>query len=113
MYHIRFKNGDFYEGQIKNRLFEGFGKYTSKTMGVLTGYWKNGKPNGHCVLIGVNKNKYEGEFKDDLRHGKGVEVYDNGDRYEGEYSFGLKNGIGTYYYSNGDWWKGEWKDDKQ
>lgn len=43
--------------------------------GVFSGFWKKGKYNGHGVLTGVNKHKYEGEFKDDLRHGKGTEVF--------------------------------------
>ena len=30
--------------------------------------------------------KYKGEFKDGLRHGKGVIIYKTGDKYDGEWS---------------------------
>ena len=38
---------------------------------------------------------YEGELKDDKRHGKGTHIWDNGDKYEGEWFDEKKNGQGT------------------
>jgi hypothetical protein len=39
-----------------------------------------------------NGNKYEGEFKNNKPHGKGVYTWLNGELYEGEWKAGLKEG---------------------
>tara|TARA_B100000614_G_scaffold88788_1_gene80454 strand:+ start:126 stop:650 length:525 start_codon:yes stop_codon:yes gene_type:complete len=80
---------------------------------------------------------YEGDFKDNNRHGKGVQVWSNGDYvhgmwdndeiyfgvyyygygnhygdiYVGEFSNGFKHGEGTYKSVNGFIHTGEWVDD--
>jgi len=33
------------------------------------GEWKEGKPHGYGVHVWVNGDKYEGEFKNSLKHG--------------------------------------------
>jgi hypothetical protein len=38
---------------------------------------------------------YEGDWKNDKRHGKGSLSYNNGDRYEGEWKDNLRDGEGT------------------
>ena len=37
----------------------------------------------------------------------------NGDRYEGDYKNGKREGKGIYYYKNGDREMGDWKDGKK
>ena len=46
--------------------------------------------------------KYVGEFRNNLREGKGIYYYHNGDRYEGEFRNNLREGKGIFYYNNGD-----------
>lgn len=41
--------------------------------------------NGFGILISMNGNKYEGQFKDGLMDGKGVTMEAKGGVYEGEY----------------------------
>ena len=55
--------------------------------------------------------EYEGEFKDDMKHGQGTQFYSNGEKHEGEWKDGMKNGQGTYTYADGTVNKGLWKDD--
>lgn len=43
----------------------------------------------------------------------GIGHYDDDGRYEGEYQNNLRNGKGIYYYDNGDRYDGDWKDDKK
>jgi hypothetical protein len=43
---------------------------------------------------------YEGEWRDDLQHGKGVETWIDKSRYDGDYEFGCKHGIGTYVWDD-------------
>ena len=42
-----------------------------------------------------------------------VNKHDNGGKYEGNFKDGMKNGKGTYIYSNGSKYEGEWKDNKK
>jgi hypothetical protein len=44
--------------------------------------------------------KYEGEFKNKLRDGKGIMYYNNGNKYEGEWKNDVKEGKGIMYYKS-------------
>lgn len=50
--------------------------------------------------------KYEGEFKNSLKHGHGKEQFSNGDFYIGNYVNGAPDGYGEYYWTNGCQYKG-------
>ena len=41
-----------------------------------------------------DKGKYEGEWKDDMKDGKGVDLDNNGDKYEGIWVGNKKQGPG-------------------
>ena len=77
--------------------------------------------NGECIsgncVNGFGKIKYdngiyEGNFKNGLRHGKGIYKWTVGSSYDGDFKNGKKEGNGIYYYSDG--WKhiGEFIDGK-
>ncbi len=57
--------------------------------------------------------RYEGEFLDGKRHGRGTMYYPNGDRYEGEYVDGKRHGMGTMYYAAGGVYAGRWENSKK
>jgi len=42
----------------------------------------------------VNGAKYEGQWREDLQDGFGIEIWTDGSRYEGYYKFGKKDGRG-------------------
>ncbi len=42
------------------------------------GQFQNDKANGHGVFFYKDGSKYEGEWKDGLKHGKGIDFYSNG-----------------------------------
>jgi len=42
----------------------------------------------------------------------GIQQYANGDKYEGEWYDNKKNGKGVFYYANGDVYEAEWKNGK-
>ena len=59
-------------------------------------------PNGQgCLEFPGNDDMerqiYEGDFKDKMAHGKGLMRWRNGDKYEGEFLNGLRHGKGTYF----------------
>ena len=81
----------------------------------------NGLKNGQGTLTygkgELESEKYEGEFKNDKKHGKGIYTSSNGNKYSGEFRNGLKNGQGTLTYGKGelegDMYEGEFKDDRK
>jgi hypothetical protein len=53
--------------------------------------------------------KYEGEWKNNYRHGQGTYTYANGENYVGDWNTGEKNGQGVFTWSTGNNLVGEWK----
>lgn len=79
----------------------------------------NNDSNKLGVHTSSNNDKYEGNWKDDLRSGRGIKYYSNGDKYDGEWNNDLKEGkgkdyinfIGRYEYHNGNLYEGELRAD--
>ena len=55
-------------GKIKRN---GFGIFTDSKGNIFEGDWKNNFKHGKGVLLYNNKDKYEGDWKNNFRHGKG------------------------------------------
>jgi len=56
---------------------------------------------------------FNGQMKDGVRHGKGVQVWEDGSRFEGEWvNDRACTSKGKLIHGNGDIYEGEWKDDK-
>ena len=91
---LNMANDDMYEGEFENNVFHGFGTYI---------YSPYEDDNGEMV---VGK-RYEGFYKDGLRHGKGVLILGDGDVYSGEFEKGLYHGQGSLRLKNGDSYVGE------
>jgi len=83
---IYFKNGDIYEGEIKNNNADGIGVI----------YFKNG-------------DRYEGELKDGKSNGIGTYYFYNGGRYEGLFKNGICDGYGTFHFTSGFKYEGYFK----
>ena len=63
-------------------------------------------PNGPGVLTfkeddEMGRLKYEGDFMDGKKTGKGKMTFVSGDVYEGEFREGVPHGNGIFLYSNG------------
>ena len=52
------------------------------------------------MLVGP-AGKYDGEFKDGMKHGRGEFTFNNGLRYVGDYENGIREGSGTIYKKSG------------
>ena len=80
------KIGDFHEGEYKQNLREGPGKY----------FWKDGR-------------QFIGNYHNDERSGEGKFIYPNGDMYVGNFENGSRSGYGVFTFSQktceyrGDW----------
>ena len=62
----------------------------------------NGKAEGKGTIVYELKDKFVGEFKDDMKHGKG-KYYDTEGQiyYDGDWKEGLPDGDGIEYHQNG------------
>ncbi|HTV28084.1 MAG TPA: DUF805 domain-containing protein [Xanthobacteraceae bacterium] len=63
--------------------------------------------NGHDVVV-TNGNRYDGEWRNGLRNGHGVETYTDGETYDGEWSNDAWNGQGILSFTDGDHCEGQW-----
>jgi len=70
-------------------------------------YLVSAQQNKCKVLLEPISEKYEGECKKGLAHGKGIAV--GIDNYEGNFRKGLPHGKGKYTWSNGEYYEGDWK----
>ena len=50
----------------------------------------NGEPSGLGTHLSPDGKKYEGEWKDDKKHGQETETYPDGSKYVGEFKNGVK-----------------------
>ena len=74
------------------------------------GEWKDGQRNGKGIYHYADGSRYEGEWKDGQINGKGIYYYEDGTRYEGEWKDAQRNGKGIFHYASGSRYEGEWKD---
>ena len=49
--------------------------------------------------------RYEGDFKNNLRVGKGIIYYKDGSKYEGEFKNNVRDGKGIIYFCNRDFFR--------
>ena len=76
------------------------------------GDWKNDIREGKGVYFWDGLNRYEGDFKNDFIEGKGKMYYDNGDICDGEWYHNIRNGVCLYYHNDvGKWRKELYKND--
>jgi hypothetical protein len=80
---------------------------------VYDGEWKDDKRHGFGTHTFANGNSFTGTFFEGAKHGKGVYHYANGDSYDGEYDMDKKHGKGIYKFSSGAIYDGDWNNDKR
>lgn len=119
-----YANGDCYDGDWNDDLKSGFGVFTYANGSYFRGNWDQGMKNGYGVESyyseDVNSSSdsiksskksldlFEGNFRNNLKHGFGKLITAKGDTFEGHYVDGIKNGEGKYIFANGDTYTGGW-----
>ena len=79
--------------------------------GKYEGDFKNGKKDGKGTMTYKNEYIYEGNWKDGKRDGKGIYLNKtNKDKYEGDFKLDKAEGKGVADYDNGDKYEGDYKD---
>ena len=89
-----YSNGNImFEGYFINGKFEGNGKYIFKDGSYYIGQWKNNLRNGKGIYYHSNGNIiYEGDYVNDKREGNGKLAMEHGEYYIGQFKNGLRNG---------------------
>ncbi len=92
------KNPACFDGDCSN----GFGKMVNtKTMERYEGEWSNGKRQGRGIeYYPDGEKKYAGYFMNGKYHGYGTFYFKNGDKYVGKYKAGLMNDERGYFIYN-------------
>ena len=74
------------------------------------GEWKDGQRHGRGTMTDYDGSIYTGEFKDGYLHGQGTMVDEDGTKYVGEWKNDEEHGQGTMTYLNGSQFVGEFQD---
>jgi len=90
-----------------------FGEQTLTNGDKYAGEYKNGLPHGKGSYTLANGSKHTGEYKNGVPEGKGTSTYAEGGSYVGEFKNGKPNGYGTATYANREKYIGEHKDTKR
>ena len=114
---IKFKNGDefkgeFYEGEMRKGTFIYGNEDNSEKNYIYIGELNGEIRNGKGKMIYRNRDIYEGDWKHNKKHGKGILYFDKG-KYDGEFYKDYFDGEGTLTYNNGNIYKGKWKKNKK
>jgi len=118
---ITYPSGNYYEGDWAFDKKEGHGIMCWVDAGEkYTGNWRDNKQEGWGEHVWLEekgdgkflRNRYEGEWKNGLRHGIGVFYYGNGSKYEGEWIENLKEGFAIFTYEDGKIFRGLYRNDK-
>lgn len=122
-----YNNGMMYEGDWKRDKEHGIGSLMTADRKYLIykGEWERGRMHGagvYCYHDKINNKRmldiagecrYEGEFKENFRHGTGMYVLPDGSVYTGQWREGFMNGRGLFKWPDGSVYDGEWKDGKR
>jgi hypothetical protein len=108
---VPFPNGDRYEGETRDGLFNGRGVYSFANGDRYEGEFRDDMKEGKGMLKFANGDRYTGEFRNDMMQGRGSMVYANRSKYVGEFRKGVRHGAGVLSFANGDRYEGEFRDD--
>merc|ERR1719478_1640847 len=109
---VIYLDGSKYLGQLLNGKRHGQGRLECATGEQLEGIFVNDLAEGPGVYVGQLdglENKYVGQFKRNMKHGKAVETWSDGSCYVGQYADGRKNGEGSFDWPDGRKYVGEWE----
>ncbi|MBR1663309.1 MAG: hypothetical protein IJ696_03170 [Ruminococcus sp.] len=108
---LRFKNGDFYKGEVnRHMLAHGSGVMNYNNGSVYEGDFKNGIRFGAGKFTGADGVVYVGCFRNDIPEGFGRVSYPDGSSYEGEWRYGGISGKGIFTEPDGSSYEGYFKE---
>jgi hypothetical protein len=112
-----YTNRDYYDGDFIDSVRHGQGTLITAAGVKYEGEFRNNVYNGYGILSwppfeenGVKYvgRRFEGDFKDGQRHGKGIFMVGNGDYYSGMFEKNLYHGAGTLVSCELGKFEGDW-----
>ncbi len=94
-------NGEYKEDKDKTKILHGRGEYSSSDFRY-NGEFKDGKKQGRGVYEWKNGMRFEGDFANDSPNGRGIWLFATGDKYEGEVKNSEITGKGVFITKSGD-----------
>lgn len=114
---LRMNDGTEVKGKFVDGSIEGYGSEKWVDGTTFEGNYLHGQKTGQGKMTWYNNETgkitetYEGEFKDNNFHGKGVYKWSTKKTYSGEWADGKMNGEGEFTWKDGRVYKGGFKDD--
>lgn len=111
-----FPNGDIYDGDFFDGMRHGEGVYVAKKGYKYVGAWKDDFRHGAGTFTYAEKDSegrpvhfgtYEGEWKRNMRWGKGIHRFANGASYDGAWVKDKMHGYGIYTFESKDSYEGQ------
>lgn len=81
--------------------------------GKYQGEFRNGKRDGRGIFIYKTGDRYEGEFRNDKAEGRGRFLWKAGNKYEGYFVNGLRTGRGVFFFQSGNRYVGDFLNGKK
>ncbi len=110
---FRLENGDYYKGEVEDRLRTGKGLYIWADERQYEGDFLENRMHGQGTYTWPDGRTYTGTFVEDQRQGRGVLTWPNGNRYEGEFRNNQMHGQGTFTWANRDIYRGSFVEDER
>ena len=106
-------NGDHYEGEFHMGQMHGYGRFEDLA-GVHSydGQWRDNQKHGQGVEKGDDGATYSGSFETDQKCGRGVMRWSSGESYEGDFHNDTIHGHGKYIWSPTKYYEGQWDNGK-
>ena len=116
-----FSDGETYEGEWLDNMYEGQGKVRYTNGNTYAGGWKANLQDGQGKQVWISGSTYEGEWKEGYQHGHGVYTLAGTTTgfnvYDGQWERGRKEGRGKLTISKKnailEEYDGEWKADRR
>ncbi|KAE9104001.1 hypothetical protein PF010_g13534 [Phytophthora fragariae] len=100
--HVTFPDGAVYEGEMRDGVISGLGRYVSSTGVIDEGVFVNGVLHGPvCKRTFPDGSFVEGPFVEGQPHGRGHQRERHGDEYEGFFDGGARHGRGIARFDGG------------
>ncbi len=110
---LRFASGDVYEGEWVDDFVDGRGRYSYADKSFYQGTFDRGMREKGKFSSGDGGMEYDGQWKQDLRHGVGTFHLSGAYKYDGEWKDDSRYGRGKCVYADGTSYEGEWKEDSR
>jgi len=107
-----YNNNTFFQGNLIHGIKNGQGTDTS-AIGTYEGNWKNDQKHGKGSIKYPSGSVYEGNWVNNKQHGKGKFIYSSGSVYEGDWVNNKQHGKGTFTSASGSIYEGDWVNDKR